>query len=118
MDNENGGILNDFAKKKSNWVKMADYNNEIVCDIISYLETVNMQGDDTINYKLLLEGEEKDKILQCGSARLAKSIAALPDAGIGHRVKIKRTGEKFETKYEVILMEKSLEEAVRDNPAE
>ena len=106
MDN----TLNNFAKKKSRFVKLDDYNGEITCTIISYAETLNMQGDEVIAYKLVLDGDTQEKILQSGSAGLARQIANLPNAGVERKVRIKRTGEGFQTKYEVECLDITEEE--------
>lgn len=93
----------DFIKNNSRFIKFED-GVPIIMDIISHKESVDMNGNDSMSYKVQVQGEDKEKIMQSGSVGLARQIVALPDEGEGHRVKITRTGKGFDTTYEVVLM--------------
>ena len=104
--------LDSFVKNNSRFVKFEN-GVTLIMDIISYKESTDMNGNDAMSYKVVLLDEQKEKILQSGSVGLARQIMALPDEGQGHRVKITRTGEGFNTTYKVELSEIDL----GDNPA-
>ena len=97
----------DFIKNNSRFIKFEN-GVAIIMDILSHKESVDMNGNDCMSYKVQVLGEEKEKIMQSGSVGLARQIVALPDEGEGHRVKITRTGKGFDTTYEVILLEQGL----------
>jgi len=102
--------LRDHIRNNSRFVRFED-GVPIAMKIIDHKETVDSYGNDSISYKVLIAGDDKEKILQCGSVGLARQIVELPDEGKGHQVVITRTGEKFDTVYEVKLNEVDLGEA-------
>jgi len=99
------GVLDNFAREKSKFLKIAE-NEEVIVTIEDYNEATNMQGEKVIAYKMAIDidGKEQIKIFQSGSIKLAKAIAELPKEGIEQRVRIKKIGSGFDTKYEVELV--------------
>lgn len=93
------GLLSEFAKKKSNFLKLTD-GEEITLTIQDYAQTTDMNGNDVIAYKVILE-DTSVKTLQSGSGKLAREIAKLSNEGKGVKISLKRTGEGFNTTYEV-----------------
>lgn len=96
--------LRDHIKNNSRFVRFED-NVPMAMKIVDHKETVDSYGNDSVSYKVLIDGDDKDKILQCASVGLARQIVDLPDEGKGHDVIITRTGKGFDTTYKVELNE-------------
>ena len=94
--------LRDHIRNNSRFVRFED-NIPVVMTIIDHKESVDSFGNDSISYTVRVQGDDKDKILQCGSVGLARQVVDLPNEGRGCKVKITRTGEKFDTVYKVEL---------------
>lgn len=101
--------LRDHIKNNSRFVRFED-SVPIAMRIIDHKETIDSYGNDSVSYKVLIDGDDKEKILQCASVGLARQIVELPDEGKGHQVVITRTGEGFDTVYKVKLNEADLGE--------
>jgi len=97
-----GNILDDYVNKKSRFLKIAS-DEEVVFIIRSYGTAENLQGEEVMAYKVELE-DYGVKTLQSASVRLAKAIGILPKNGIDQKVRVKKTGEGFETKWTVELV--------------
>lgn len=95
--------LKDFINKQSKFVTITE--EPIIFTIADYQETVDSFGNPSISYKVQLDGEAEYKTLQKGSVRFARKVMALPNEGKGCKVRVSKRGEKFDTQYEVELVE-------------
>jgi hypothetical protein len=94
--------LKDFVKRNSRYVS-ADELVEGVTGVFKGFKVAQDPFDDTKEVVFYTLGMGvKDRVIRSGSQRLASAMSQ-PNVQVGKTIEVKRTGEKFETKYSVTV---------------
>jgi hypothetical protein len=96
--------LGDFIKNSSSWVSKEDFApGYVIAKFLGYSiypKTYKGKTLDTVGYRLILRGEEKEKTMESSSIKLAAKMNKVP---VGSIIKIEKSGEGFNTEWKVVL---------------